>query len=70
MGSDFSLFIEKFLVVYIGPVLQAVTAALLLLYLLSLLFSYEELFGRTRHDEPVHLSKADIESIAKKVEQD
>ena len=69
ISSDLTLFIERFLVLYIGPIIQAMTAAMLLIYMLSLLFSYEELFGRTRPDEPVHLTKSDIDLIAAKVER-
>ena len=36
---------------------------MILVYLMSLLFSYEELFGRSKPDEPVILSEADIASI-------
>ena len=62
-NNELTFFIERVLLIYVGPVLQAITAALLLVYLLSLLFSYEELFGRTRPDEPVQLNKSDIEEI-------
>ena len=52
-----------FLVVYIGPFLQAITAFLLLVYFMTLVFSYEELFGRTKPDEPVILNKKDFDEI-------
>ena len=55
---------------YAAPVLQAITAMLMLIYLMSLLFSYEEMFGRTRPDEPMHLTKADIDEIQSKLEAD
>ena len=54
---------ERFLQIYLSPILQAVTAAMILVYFLSLIFSYEELFGRSKPDEPVILSEADIASI-------
>ena len=68
-NNELSPYIDL-LAIYVGPVLQAITATLLLIYLLTLLFSYEELFGRTRPDEPVLLSKADIETISEKLDKE
>ena len=54
---------ERFLLIYLSPILQALTAAMVLIYFMSLLFSYEELFGRSKPDEPVILSDSDIATI-------
>ena len=59
-----------FLIIYVGPFLQAVTATLLLIYLLTLIFSYEELFGYTKPDEPVILTKKDFDQIQAKLTKD
>ena len=62
-NAELTIFVERFLQIYLSPILQAVTAAMILVYFLSLVFSYEELFGRSKPDEPVILSEADIASI-------
>ena len=36
---------------------------------MTLLFSYEELFGATQHDEPIRLTEAEIELLKQKVEK-
>ena len=56
-----------FLIIYVGPFLQAITATLILVYVLTLMFSYEELFGYSKPDEPVILTKKDIDEIEAKV---
>ena len=56
-----------FLIIYVGPFLQAITATLTLIYVLTLMFSYVELFGYTMPDEPVILNKKEIEEIEAKV---
>ena len=69
-NAELSIFVERFLLIYLSPILQAVTAAMVLVYFMSLLFSYEELFGRSKPDEPVILSDSDIATIQTSVDED
>ena len=50
-----------------APVIQAFVATQLLIFLMSLIFSYEELFGDTPEDEPVKLSESEITQLKQKV---
>ena len=52
-----------------GPILSAFVATQLLIYLLTLIFSYEELFGATQLDEPIQLSQSEIDQIKQNCER-
>ena len=49
------------------PIIRSVTAVLILVYLMTLLFSYAELFGATTEDELISLSEKEIDKIRKKL---
>ena len=52
------------------PIVRSVTAVLILIYLMTLLFSYAELFGATTEDELISLTEKEIDKIRKKVQED
>ena len=53
----------------VGPFIQGLVAVQLLIYLMTLIFSYKELFGETPADEPIRLSQSEILKIEKLVER-
>ena len=52
----------------IGPILQQYICILILIYVMSLLFSFEELFGATPDDEIIQLTKSEIDLLKAKIE--
>ena len=47
---------QDWITVNLGPVLQAFVALQLIVYLMTLIFSYKELLGATPVDEPIVLT--------------
>ena len=61
---EFQLMAEDRLV----PLFRGVTAVVILIYIMTLIFSYDELFGATKEDELIKLTEKEINEIRKKVE--
>ena len=48
-----------------GPFMRGLTAVVVLIYLMSLVFSFDELFGATSQDELIKLTEKEIIAIKK-----
>ena len=60
---------QDWIEVSIGPLVRAILALSILIYLYSLIFSYEELFGSTPDEEPIRLIPAELDAIRLKVDK-
>ena len=54
---------QDWIEVNIGPLVRGLLALSMLIYLYSLIFSYEELFGSTPDEESIRLIPAEIDAI-------
>ena len=52
-----------------GPFIRGLVACQMMFYIMTLLFSYRELFDYTPSDEPINLSKAEINKLKESCER-
>ena len=57
--KEFQLLAEAKLV----PLFRGITAVVILIYIMTLIFSYDELFGASKEDELIKLTDSEIKKI-------
>lgn len=60
---------KKWIDSFVAPVIKSILALLLMIYLMSLMFNFRELFGDSPKDEPIKLPKAEIDLLKEAFER-